>query len=202
MKNNENRRFTLGLIFVAIGLIILFNNLNFFDIGDFISTYWPLLLVIWGVTYLLKSKDETDEPELIPVTSAGPVGGEKEETKNKSNPNSIHKLIGDIVVRPQGTPIRSGSYSVLIGEIFLDLSGAEMPKEPVKLYLNATIGSVRVMINQKHAFKISANALAGDINIVENKDSGIQARMFWENNNAGNLIEIQLNTLLGDVIVW
>lgn len=202
MKNNENRRFTLGLIFVAIGLIILFNNLNFFDIGDFISTYWPLLLVIWGISYLLKSKDESDEPELIPVTSAGPIGGEKEETKDKSNPNSIHKLIGDIVVRPQGIPIRSGSYSVLIGEIFLDLSGAEMPKEPVKLYLNATIGSVRVMVNQKHAFKISANALAGDINIAENKDSGIQARMFWENNNAGNLIEIQLNTLLGDVIVW
>ena len=203
MKKKDNKRFTLGLVFLTIGFIILLNNLNLFDLGDFISTFWPLLLVIWGISYLIKSRDPDEKDlELIPVTSAGSYKEEPSAHKSKSNPNQIHKLIGDIVIRPEGGVLKSGSYSTLIGEIFIDLTKTELPKEPVRLYLNATIGSTRVMVNQALSYKITANALAGDINIMEIRDSGIQAKVNWENKKAGNLIEINLNTLFGDVIVW
>ena len=203
MKQKDNKRFTLGLIFLTIGFVILLNNLDLFDLDDFIFTFWPLILIIWGVSYLLKSRDsETKDMELVPVTSAGAFKEESSDKKSKGNPNQVHKLIGDVVIRPEGGVLKSGSYSTLIGEIFIDLTNAELPKEPVRLYLNATIGSTRVMINQALPYKISANALAGDINIMEIRDSGIQAHVKWENDKAGNLIEINLNTLFGDVIVW
>jgi predicted membrane protein len=210
MTAKRNRNLTLGLIFIGIGLIILLSNLEIFyfniDLIDLLYTYWPLLLVIWGLSLFRKGRNqEVAESELVPMTSAGAIPNTEDipisETR-RPQPEQMHKIIGDIVIRPQGKAIRSASYSVLIGEIFIDLSKAEAPKEPVKIFLNASIGSVRVMLNPAIAYRISATAIIGDVSINENKDSGFQAKLDWENEMAGNLVEIHLNTLIGDNVVW
>lgn len=202
MSNSDNRRFFFGFILVAIGALILINNLDVFDIGYFFSTFWPLIFIIWGISFLLKTKEYPEEPELIPVTNAGPIHTEDKQTKQKIQPQRINKLIGDIVLRLDGEKLKSGSYSTLIGEIFLDLSAIDQPKEPVKLYLNVTIGSVRLLLNPKISYKVRSTTLIGDVNIFNEKDSGFQAQIEWENNLAGNNVEIIVNALIGDIIAW
>jgi len=40
-----------GLAFIIIGALMLGDNLNivYFDLGDFLGTWWPLALIIIGV---------------------------------------------------------------------------------------------------------------------------------------------------------
>ncbi|MDD4335327.1 MAG: cell wall-active antibiotics response protein [Desulfotomaculaceae bacterium] len=47
--------FLLGIAIIALGVVLLLNNFNIIDVsaGYLISTYWPLLLVLWGIDLLL-----------------------------------------------------------------------------------------------------------------------------------------------------
>ena len=46
-------RIFAGLVIIAIGVIFLLANMDKLDFGDFISTYWPMILVLIGVSHLL-----------------------------------------------------------------------------------------------------------------------------------------------------
>jgi predicted membrane protein len=202
MQNKQRGRFIFGLILVVIGLLTILNNLDIFDVFELFDDYWPLLLVALGIHLLIKQKEkDEDEPELIPVTDAGPIDPETDSGTQKKR-QSIHRIIGDITLKPEGNDLQSGSYSVLIGEIFIDMTNIEPQREPVKLYLNSTIGSVRVMLNQNIPYTIESTVLLGDATVSDKKDSGIQVKVNWENEVPGNRIELYINTLIGDVIVW
>jgi hypothetical protein len=43
--------FLIGLAVIVVGMIMLLNNFGVLSInvGELISIYWPLLLVIWGM---------------------------------------------------------------------------------------------------------------------------------------------------------
>ena len=45
-------KFYLGIIFILIGIGTLFNQLNFWDFGSIISTWWPLILIVIGASQL------------------------------------------------------------------------------------------------------------------------------------------------------
>ncbi|OMF32158.1 hypothetical protein BK133_15030 [Paenibacillus sp. FSL H8-0548] len=55
--NFANRVFT-GLVIIAIGLLFLLRQTGHvtFDIGNLISTYWPVILIFWGVSGLLSQR--------------------------------------------------------------------------------------------------------------------------------------------------
>lgn len=44
-----------GLLFILVGTLMLLDRLHiiYFDLGDFLSTWWPLALVIIGVGIIL-----------------------------------------------------------------------------------------------------------------------------------------------------
>ncbi|MDH5383113.1 MAG: cell wall-active antibiotics response protein [Candidatus Aminicenantes bacterium] len=44
-----------GLLIIAIGVIFLLANMDRLDFGDFISTYWPMILIFIGLWHLLSS---------------------------------------------------------------------------------------------------------------------------------------------------
>ena len=45
-------KFYLGIIFILIGVGAIFGQLGFWDLGDIISTWWPLILIGVGVSQL------------------------------------------------------------------------------------------------------------------------------------------------------
>ncbi|RYF29080.1 MAG: hypothetical protein EOO17_02785 [Chloroflexi bacterium] len=46
-------RFVTGIGIIAIGLGLLLGNLNVFNFGDFIGTWWPLAIIIAGILILV-----------------------------------------------------------------------------------------------------------------------------------------------------
>jgi len=51
-RNYQGRIFS-GLVIIAIGVIFLLANMDRLDFGDFISTYWPMILILIGISHLL-----------------------------------------------------------------------------------------------------------------------------------------------------
>jgi len=51
-RNYQGRIFS-GLVIIAIGVIFLLANMDKLDFGDFISTYWPMILILIGISHLL-----------------------------------------------------------------------------------------------------------------------------------------------------
>lgn len=60
MRPHRSRSsFLLGVAVIALGVILLLNNFNIIDVsvGYLISTFWPLLLVFWGIDFLLPAAE-------------------------------------------------------------------------------------------------------------------------------------------------
>ncbi len=49
-------RYFFGIILILLGFGFLADQLGYFEIGEIISTYWPLLLIITGITGLFDRK--------------------------------------------------------------------------------------------------------------------------------------------------
>lgn len=53
-KNRTNAgRVFWGLILVAVGALFLFERLGWEDFGDIVSTYWPVIFILIGISMLL-----------------------------------------------------------------------------------------------------------------------------------------------------
>lgn len=47
-------KFSLGIVFILIGIVAIFNQLGFWNIGNIISTWWPMILIGVGINQLSK----------------------------------------------------------------------------------------------------------------------------------------------------
>lgn len=56
MNGSSRRSFFWGLLIIGLGVLWLLNNLEItnIELGEMVSTYWPLLLVAWGLEILFK----------------------------------------------------------------------------------------------------------------------------------------------------
>ncbi len=52
-KYNVSHRIWLGRILIVLGLLFLLNSLDIMDFGDFVSTWWPLILIIFGINRIV-----------------------------------------------------------------------------------------------------------------------------------------------------
>lgn len=55
MREKGERRVLLGVLVIAVGVVLLMRNFGIIqaDIGRLIATYWPVVLVVWGIDILL-----------------------------------------------------------------------------------------------------------------------------------------------------
>ena len=56
---------SIGILFIALGLIFLFNNLNLIEVSlaELIRVYWPVILIWLGVDRLLRKSINEDKKD-------------------------------------------------------------------------------------------------------------------------------------------
>ena len=52
-ERRQDGQMFLGIVFVAIGAVLLLGNLNVLNLRPFLSHWWPLILVAFGIKHLL-----------------------------------------------------------------------------------------------------------------------------------------------------
>jgi hypothetical protein len=73
MGSIQRKPALLGILIVVLGIIWLFNNLEIFqvNVGKLISTYWPVLLMVWGIDLLSRGLWSGRDSDLEKKSFAG-----------------------------------------------------------------------------------------------------------------------------------
>ena len=166
---NKNSGMLWGGILILIGVLFLFQNFNMLDIGDIISTFWPLVLVVVGlkILYDRKSKDE-DDFEIVKDTVES-----KTEDNVTSDSISRNNVFGDMKINISSKKFSGGSVSNVFGDLRIDLSKATVIDNKCKLYVNGVFGSVYIKLPHGVQSKIKANSVAGELNIKDELHDGL-----------------------------
>ncbi len=64
-RDDAHRQLIFGVFIIAIGVLFLFDQFDFFSFGRAVSLFWPLLLIWMGVSRLMRrnARDLADEDQ-------------------------------------------------------------------------------------------------------------------------------------------
>lgn len=177
-----------GLILVAIGIMLLLHNLDIADIGDTIRTYWPLILVLWGISILTRRRSSTE-------TSSEQFAGEL-----------IHEstVFGDTNICVSSQNFKGGSVSTLFGDAFLDLSKTVLADGEHLIRMHNVFGDTIIILPKDISVSVSASSFFGTLTVLGKKKSGISAdlRVTTENySTSTKQLKITVNKFFGDLRV-
>jgi hypothetical protein len=55
-KRSTERQYVWGAILIALGVVFLLQDFFSIEVFSFIWRFWPILLIVWGVTVLRDSR--------------------------------------------------------------------------------------------------------------------------------------------------
>lgn len=169
-KENKNSGMFWGIILILIGALFLFQNFDMLDIGDIISTFWPLVLVAIGLKILYDRKSTNSEDDFDTVKDTV-----QSATEDKISSDSISRnnVFGDLNITVDSKKFSGGSVSNVFGDVRIDLSKAKVAENNCKLYVNGVFGSVYIKLPAGVQTKIKANSVAGELNIKDETHDGL-----------------------------
>ena len=151
-----------GLIWIAIGSVLLLDNLNLFEFS--IGKYWPLLLVLLGAMIILhsfsasRSTSGLSNMDFINVTSV--LGG--------SNYNYSSKTL------------KGGKLTAFMGGSKLDMRKAEMDGDSMVIDVFIMMGGMELLVPEHWRVILQATPIMGGVDdktiMKEESKSGKSAK--------------------------
>ena len=184
------RNLTAGMIFVVLGVLLLLDNLDIADFGYMLHHYWPLLLILWGLSILMRRRESGTST----TSFTGP--GVESELLHESN------VFGDISLNIASKNFKGGSVSTVFGDCNLDLSQSTIADGEHVLRIHSVFGSSLIQIPKEAAVSISANAVFGELNLLGQRKGGFSSDVQTGTANystASNKLKITVSKVFGDV---
>ena len=191
----------LGFSLVLIGIIFLLDSTGTFDAGDLIRTYWPLLLVIWGITMLTRSGFRRSLPAAVPApagTFPGAATTDQSESLKSSN------VFGDVDIRVTSPSFTGGSATTVFGDISVDCHQGGLADGEHSLTVSGVFGDSRVIVPPGIALDITAHALLGDVSVLDQKRGGVSASVRYTTpgfDGAPKRLRVSVSQVFGDIDV-
>jgi len=212
MSNARSRdgRMTWGLIIVTFGLLFLLDNLHVLDFGNFVSDYWPLILVLIGVRMIISrnragdaapEKPEPSAPQTENISSSSTASS----TSSSQQYFSESKFIGDTWLKLATEDFTGGTASSFIGDTHLDFSEVSVKNGEKSVHISGFIGDVKITPPKKVPFMLNVNTTIGDIRIFENTYEGLVQSKLYKSpgyDTAPARIRLQVSKFIGDVTCW
>ena len=189
-----------GLIFVAFGLLLLLDNMGVADFGDMLSQYWPVLIILWGISILTRRSRHTPSP-----TTAGV------ETTNAANTMTDTDLIhhssvfGDLSVKVTSKNFKGGSVSTIFGDCQLDLTSISPAEGDHLLHVHSVFGDSVITIPRNAAIAVSGQTTFGDLKIFDQTKEGFSSTMESatpEYVSSTNRLKLSVSKVFGDIRVF
>jgi predicted membrane protein len=146
------------------------------DIGDIISTFWPLILVAIGLKILYDRKSGKEDDTVLEAE----VVNDSVEADISSDKISKSNVFGDMNINITSKNFSGGSVSNIFGDIRIDLSKAKVIDNNCKLYVNGIFGSVYVKLPDGVQAKVKANTVAGEISLKTESHDGLFGNIKFE----------------------
>lgn len=196
------RRFW-GLLLVALGSLLLLDQMHLLDFGELLSRFWPLVFIFIGARMIL-SRSPRRAQETTVVSPA--------ETVRESGPGaplvadvlSENRFIGDFNMRVQSEDFRGGSVSTFIGDFNIDLSNVGIKSGDRYLTLSGFIGDVTLALPKTLPYVIQASAFIGDFKVFGRKDEGLGLNKIYKSpdfESAAARLHVRISYFIGDLTV-
>ncbi len=197
----KNRDLFWPLLLIIIGLLFLFQNLGYLDIGDVISDYWPVFLIVWGVSLILKRRP-VSEDEPLPVNEKN---FDKSSAILSNDKISFSKTFGDLHLTANSKNFKGGDINNSFGEIHLNLQDIELSEGEQILMVNGVFGDIHIALPRNCAVKIESSVTGGSIRIFNEKVDGFSKQLFHQTKDydtAAKKLKIMVSLTFGDIVVW
>lgn len=174
-----------GFLIILLGILLLLDNLNILDFYNVIFTYWPVLLIVIGIYYLLKNykiaeKHTETSPDLVQYSS----------------------VFNDFKLEINSKNFKGGTISTVFGDIILDISQAEIADGKHILKLNSVIGDLIVKVPENYNIGFKSSTLIGSLKIFDKSSNGLLKSLYLEKNLSPNLNKkfyVITSQLIGDL---
>jgi predicted membrane protein len=191
------RNVTWGFILVVIGVLLLLNNLDIADMGDIIQDYWPMILILWGISILTRRRQSTNTES--PVISSS-------STSQQFTGDLIHEstVFGDQDISITSQNFKGGSISSVFGDSHIDLSKAVIAEGEHHLRVHSVFGDSIIILPREAAVSISATSTFGDLHILGQKKGGISIELQVTSENyssSSKRLQISSSKVFGDLRV-
>ncbi len=189
-----------GLVLVAVGVVLLLDNLDLLEAGQ-VLRFWPVLLIGFGVRLLVKGRDrgaavngavlagvggllllngldvlDIDVWKLWPVFLI--VFGLMILTRSRSDARppadaeNCFAFLGGVERRVRAADYRGGSATAFMGGVQIDLTEADMAGDRAVVHVFAMWGSIEIRIPDTWAIEVGVVPIMGG---VEDKTRGSHA---------------------------
>jgi predicted membrane protein len=201
---SSRKNWFLGLLVIAFGVIFLLNNFGVLElsVGGLIKTYWPAILIYFGLEQLLEKNGTTDKVSGLILLFLGAfflsrnLGlGWAEQinfsliwrifwpviviligisfiTGGKISSKSQVAFMGGIEKRDNWN-VTSSSYVAFMGGIDLDLTRANIPDGETVLDLTAVMGGMEVYVPRDITVICKGFAVLGGHQLINKASGGI-----------------------------
>ena len=192
------RNFYWGFILILFGFLLLLDNLGAIDFKEFISDYWPLLLILWGVSILARRRPK-------PVGAPG-AGVPSPELSSQIDSELVHQssVFGNIDVKVTSQQLKGGSISTVFGESFIDLSSAKFAEGEHELRVHGVFGESRIILPPDAAAAVSASSVLGELVIFGQRKGGFSSEIQHMTPNYAqvtNRMKISITRVFGSINV-
>lgn len=138
----------IGLVFLAVGLLILGRNLGLFwmDFSILWGAFWPAVIILigWGL-----------------IRGASGSGG-------------THWAVMSAIERKgQRWRLEDGNYIAFMGGVELDLTAADIPDRQTVLNLTAVMGAVDVKVPPDLEVECDGSAFLGGVTLFDEEAGGV-----------------------------
>jgi predicted membrane protein len=184
-----------GIILISVGVIFLLNNSGTITIGELISDYWPVLIILVGLSIILKSKRSDVHT---------PASMEKNIPPLVSDHVIQSNTFGNIFLNLKNHDFKSGQIRTVFGDIHVDANKI-IPGGEQTLHMDTVFGNIKFTAPTELPIKVIANNLVGTIRIFEQKWDGLSHQVTHESEKfprAKNRLILVCSTTFGDIKIW
>jgi len=191
----------LGFVLIIVGVIFLLDSTGIVEMGDLMSTYWPLLLVLWGLLLLRRPgafrRRDAASPPVVPPGSGSGAAHAGESLGGSS-------VFGDVDILVTSPAFTGGSVTTVFGDIRVDCHQGGLAGGEHHLSVSGIFGDATVIVPPGAALDVTAHSLAGDVSVLDQKRSGFSPSIRFTTpgfNSASKRLRLTVSQVFGDIDV-
>jgi hypothetical protein len=194
-----SRSVVWGGVLIAIGAVLLLDSLGTLELGGLLQTYWPLLLVAWGISILAQRRG--------PSARVQPGGGGStgaREGHQEGDSLAMTRIAGDIHCRIASRSFRGGSATTVFGDVIVDCRDGQLADGEHAVRISSVFGDGTMIVPPGTAVKVATHTLFGDVEVFDRKSGGISTTMVYESPafaTAPRRLRIDIAQVFGDISV-
>lgn len=202
MNTSHTLRIIAGSAVILLGAAVLLDNLQLFNFGQLLATWWPLIVIGIGLYNLFTRPQLSVWPVALIIVGAALqlrqlgvidfslwqlfwpfvliaigvsiiTGARRRKTSvTPGNDSNLSAILSGVTTKSTSTDYKGGSITAVMGSVELDLRDADIKKEAT-IDVFALMGGVEIRVPEHWVVRSEATAILGG---AENKTKAAEKK--------------------------